>query len=311
MGTERRRRRRRQTARSARRTSCCATRTRASSPRSTRTRTASRSTVADAISPALLAPKINVPGVHGRRVAGRADRRPVVADLAEPHRRARRARLKLFGTNGTHVDSLVAELDRWYEFLEFYVAQRVPHVPPTRAGARAGDLPAATGISGVQLPPGPLRRHAELRRRSSRCTRRNRRSASCSRTAPAIPTNLGAPFGDYEISFPSWPPPNAVPTAWYFQPDQTARYDAARDRRRRRQGVDVVRLRPDRETRDRFHGEHVRHLGRAPGLRLARAPARQGARVRQPAATDDDGHGRAGQRRPLAALDRAPTPTSR
>jgi hypothetical protein len=43
-------------------------------------------------------------------------------------------KVKLFATNGTHVDSLVAELNRWYEFLEFYVARRIPHVP---AGIRA------------------------------------------------------------------------------------------------------------------------------------------------------------------------------
>src|SRR5262249_44935622 len=33
-------------------------------------------------------------------------------------------------------------------------------------------------------------------------------------------SNPGAPIGRYEIGFSSWPPPNAVPTAWYFQPDQ-------------------------------------------------------------------------------------------
>ena len=34
------------------------------------------------------------------------------------------------------------------------------------------------------------------------------------------PNNLGAPFGTYEMHFPSWPPPDAVPTRWYFEPDQ-------------------------------------------------------------------------------------------
>ena len=44
-------------------------------------------------------------------------------------------------TNGIHTDSLdPATFNRWYDFLELYVAQRGPHLPDGRAGARAGGL---------------------------------------------------------------------------------------------------------------------------------------------------------------------------
>jgi len=128
-------------------------------------------------------------------------------------------KVKLFATNGTHVDSLVAELNRWYEFLEFYVARRIPHVP---AGIRAlapAIFQAATGIGGVQLE----------RDRFTQFTNYDAALAAYEEEPPirvlfengaGDAHNLGAPFGTYEMHFPSWPPPDAVPTAWYFQPDQ-------------------------------------------------------------------------------------------
>ncbi|HET7444746.1 MAG TPA: CocE/NonD family hydrolase, partial [Solirubrobacterales bacterium] len=61
-------------------------------------------------------------------------------------------------TNGTHVDSLDPEtFNRWYDFLQLYVAKRAPIL-----GAAAIDAAApviyeeAMGIQGVTLPPDPV-----------------------------------------------------------------------------------------------------------------------------------------------------------
>src|SRR3954471_22225404 len=62
-------------------------------------------------------------------------------------------------TNGTHVDSLGPEtFNRWYDFLQIYVAQQAPM---TNAAAYRAAAPviydAAMGVSGVNtFPPDPI-----------------------------------------------------------------------------------------------------------------------------------------------------------
>jgi uncharacterized protein len=173
---------------------------------------------ADALSPALLASKIDVPVFMGG--AWQDEQTGGQSSLIWPNLTGvPTGKLKLFGTNGTHVDSLVAELDRWYEFLEFYVAHRVPHVSPGIRALAPTIFAIATGISGVELPPD---RFDDTKSYASQL-------AIYEAEAPVRillengagdPNNLGAPFGDYEVHFASWPPPNVVPTPWYFQRDQ-------------------------------------------------------------------------------------------
>jgi predicted acyl esterase len=173
---------------------------------------------ADALSPALLAPKIDVPVFMGG--AWQDEQTGGQSSLIWPNLTGvPTGDLKLFGTNGTHVDSLVAELDRWYEFLEFYVAHRVPHLSPAVRALAPAIIDIATGIAGVQLPPDRFDN-----------TKSYASQLALYQAEPPIrilfengagdPSNLGAPIGDYEMRFASWPPPSAVPTPWYFQPDQ-------------------------------------------------------------------------------------------
>ena len=61
-------------------------------------------------------------------------------------------------TNGTHVDSLAPEtFNRWYDFLQLYVAKQAPI---TRSAAIQAAAPViyqvAMGISGVTMPPDPI-----------------------------------------------------------------------------------------------------------------------------------------------------------
>ncbi len=61
-------------------------------------------------------------------------------------------------TNGTHVDSLAPEtFNRWYDFLQLYVARQAPI---TRSAAIQAAAPViyqvAMGISGVTMPPDPI-----------------------------------------------------------------------------------------------------------------------------------------------------------
>jgi predicted acyl esterase len=180
---------------------------------------------ADALSPELLDAHVNVPVFMGG--AWQDEQTGGQSSLIWQHLTEPASKLKLFGTNGTHVDSLVAELNRWYEFLEFYVAQRIPHVP---AGIRAIApviFQQATGINGVQLEPDRFTQYTNyadaLHAYESEAPIR-----VLFENGAGDPGNLGAPFGTYELHFSSWPPPNAKPTTWYFGPDQTLTKHAPR-----------------------------------------------------------------------------------
>ncbi len=173
---------------------------------------------ADAISPALLAPKIDVPVFMGG--AWQDEQTGGQSSLIWPNLTGvPKGDLKLFGTNGTHVDSLVAEFDRWYEFLEFYVAHRVPHVSSAMRALAPAVFQAATGIAGIQLPPD---RFDNTQTYASQLAKYQAEPPVriLFENGVGDPNNLGAPLGDYSVTFPSWPPPNAKPTSWYFQPDQ-------------------------------------------------------------------------------------------
>ena len=62
-------------------------------------------------------------------------------------------------TNGTHIDSLdPATFNRWYDFLELYVAEEAPILRSGACSTSAAPLiyQEAMGIPGVTLPPDPI-----------------------------------------------------------------------------------------------------------------------------------------------------------
>ncbi len=61
-------------------------------------------------------------------------------------------------TNGTHVDSLAPEnFNRWYDFLQLYVAKQAPATKSALIKAAAPVIyQEAMGITGVTLPPDPI-----------------------------------------------------------------------------------------------------------------------------------------------------------
>jgi predicted acyl esterase len=61
-------------------------------------------------------------------------------------------------TNGTHIDSLDPEtFNRWFDFLQLYVAERAPITTAAAVQAAAPVLfKEAMGIEGVMLPPDPI-----------------------------------------------------------------------------------------------------------------------------------------------------------
>ena len=61
-------------------------------------------------------------------------------------------------TNGVHTDSLdPATFNRWFDFLELYVAQRKPTLPAAAAAGAGAIYQAVLGVPGQSLPPDPIR----------------------------------------------------------------------------------------------------------------------------------------------------------
>jgi uncharacterized protein len=111
--------------------------------------------VADPLSPVTFVNKIKVPVYVAcqwtdEQTGGHR------ADLAEHFTSTQRKWLTF--TNGTHVDSLDPEtFNRWYDFLELYVAQQAPIVNSLAIRAAAPAIyHSAFGISGVTLPLDPI-----------------------------------------------------------------------------------------------------------------------------------------------------------
>ena len=60
-------------------------------------------------------------------------------------------------TNGTHIDSLApSTFNRWYDFLQLYVAQRKPQLDPIQQAAAPVVYQLAMGVPGVTLPHDPI-----------------------------------------------------------------------------------------------------------------------------------------------------------
>ena len=126
-------------------------------------------------------------------------------------------------TNGTHVDSLDPETyNRLYDFFNIYVGQQAD--PPAQTAFIQATAPVACqaifGINGpccggqcappaMTLPPDTIQAHADLSTSPRRRSRRSRRSASCSTTAPATRAIPAGPTRD--SSSRSRPSPSRAP----------------------------------------------------------------------------------------------------
>ena len=61
---------------------------------------------------------------------------------------------KFTAVNGMHADSLAPAIAaRWAEFLDFYVARRIPHIPLLVRLAAPSVFKSVYGVSGIELPP--------------------------------------------------------------------------------------------------------------------------------------------------------------
>ncbi|HYF46230.1 MAG TPA: CocE/NonD family hydrolase, partial [Acidimicrobiales bacterium] len=127
--------------------------------------------------------------------------------------------LHAFLTNGPHGDGLtLPNFQRWTEFLDLYVARRIPELPPAARLGVPGAINAIFG-EGVELGPDRFEGYDSY----------EEALADYEADAPftvvfengAGTDNLGGPGGTTEATFTAWPPPEAEPRTLYLQPDGT------------------------------------------------------------------------------------------
>jgi uncharacterized protein len=129
-------------------------------------------------------------------------------------------------TNGAHVDSLdPTTFNRWYDFLELFVAHQAPIV---RAAVMQAAAPviynAAMGINGVTLPPDPIQTIPTYGSALAAFQGLPQIRALFDNGAGRSPTGTvtpGDPYPGFEQSFSSFPVPGTTARYWYLAPGGT------------------------------------------------------------------------------------------
>ena len=119
-------------------------------------------------------------------------------------------------TNGTHVDSLDPEtFNRWYDFLELYVAKQAPIVKSAAIHA-AGPViyQEAMGISGVTMPPDPIQQQPTYA--GAKAAFEQLKPIRVLFDNGAGGDQPGQPVPGFERSFPSFPIPGTSARFWYL-----------------------------------------------------------------------------------------------
>jgi uncharacterized protein len=123
-------------------------------------------------------------------------------------------------TNGTHIDSLdPSTFNRWYDFLELYVAHRPPNLSPGLRALATAIYSTAMGISGVTLPDDPLQGKATYEEALAAYEAQPPvRILFDNGAGGSVP---GTPVPGFEQSFARFPLPGTSPRSWYLGTDGT------------------------------------------------------------------------------------------
>jgi uncharacterized protein len=129
-------------------------------------------------------------------------------------------------TNGAHIDSLdPATYNRWYDFLELYVANQAPIVNQAVVRAAAPAVyQAAMGLPQtdvVTLPPDPIQLLPTYDLALAAFEQQPEIRVLFDNGAGTSPTGTstpGDPYPGFEQSFSSWPIAGTAAQTWYFGP---------------------------------------------------------------------------------------------
>ncbi len=117
-------------------------------------------------------------------------------------------------TNGTHIDSLDPEtFNRWFDFLELYVARRAPHLTATQQALVPTIYSAVMGVPGVTLRADPLQEHSSYASALAAFQALKPIRVLFDNGAGGAP---GQPYPGFERSFSRFPVPGTRAESWYL-----------------------------------------------------------------------------------------------
>ena len=121
-------------------------------------------------------------------------------------------------TNGTHIDSLAPETaNRWFDFLQLYVAKRAPlTLAPLMRLAAPILYDEAMGVSGVTLPPDPIQQEPTYEAALAAFEAQDPVRILFENGAGGDP---GEPYPGFEHSFEELPVPGTKGESWYLAGD--------------------------------------------------------------------------------------------
>ncbi len=120
-------------------------------------------------------------------------------------------------TNGVHTDSLDPEtFNRWFDFLELYVAKRRPVLPPGTEAFASVLYATLIGVPGVTLPPDPIRQQPDYASALAAFEDLPRVRLLFENGAGAAP---GTPVPAFERSFGRFPAGGTQAASWYLGPE--------------------------------------------------------------------------------------------
>jgi predicted acyl esterase len=135
------------------------------------------------------------------------------ADLAE-HFSGTRHKWFTF-TNGVHTDSLdPATFDRWFDFLELYVAERAPNLPPLVKVEAPILYNTVFGIPGITVPPDPVQGQSSYATALAAFNRLPQIRILFDNGAGG--RSPGDPLPGFERLFPRFPVPGTRAVSWYL-----------------------------------------------------------------------------------------------
>jgi predicted acyl esterase len=171
--------------------------------------------VADPLSPVTFVDKIDVPTFMAcqwtdEQTGGHC---PTLAE----HMTGTRQKWFTF-TNGTHVDSLDPQtFNRWYDFLQIFVAKRPPILASAAIHAAAPLIyQEAMGIPGVSLPPDPIQLQPTYS--LAKAAFESLKPIRVLFDSGAGGLSPGQPYPGFEKSFDEFPVPGTEAKAWYLSP---------------------------------------------------------------------------------------------
>jgi predicted acyl esterase len=142
--------------------------------------------------------------------------------------------------NGRHPDGYgPVNVVRWFEFLELYVAGRVPRMHPVVRAAAPGLLADQFDLEDTTLEPDRLYDRFGTDHAAARSAYEAEDPVRVVFESGAGADEVGEPGGTFELSLPSWPAPDVEPRRWYLGGDETL---AGERPGRRSRGTDAFRF---------------------------------------------------------------------